>query len=42
MMGKAEILKENGTDNSRHEKVPAPGFCSGVFFDREISGTSEV
>ncbi len=32
-MGKVEILKENGTYNSRHEKVTAPCFCSGAFFD---------
>ena len=32
-MGKAEILKENGTYNSRYEKVTAPCFRSGVFFD---------
>lgn len=32
-MSKIDILKENGTYNPRHEKVTAPCFRSGVFFD---------
>ena len=32
-MGKAEVLKENGTFNPRYEKVTAACFKKSVFFD---------